>query len=124
MEIENKHLLLETESEFGEEDGKNGIFTVIATFAKDTLTKSQQGKMSHLDKLKKCEFTLYVDGKLQAQDSVPSTPLKPASNTLSFGQGDMHPFAQPPMNFPSMLQMKKEMSFPGTQMMCVHGLIE
>ena len=117
--LESENIIVETESEFGEDDGKNGIYTIVATFAKDTLTKSQQGKMSHLDKLKRCEFNLFVDGKLQAQDSVPSTPLK-TGNTMGFGQGEMHPFAQPPMNFNSMLQMKKEMSFPGRAIMfCV-----
>ena len=35
---------------------KVGATIIIATFTKDTLTKTAPGKTSHLEKIKKCEL--------------------------------------------------------------------
>ena len=73
--------MLDTESEFGEDESKGGLFMIDATYAKETLTKALPGKLSHLDKIKRCELPLLIDGKSYI-DSVPSTPLKTSSINL------------------------------------------
>lgn len=114
-----KESAYDTESEFGEEESKGGLTTIIATFQKDMLTRTQPGKMSHLDKIKRYELPLLVDGK-SVIDSVPSTPLK--TNSINLGMaGD--PFGALPVNpqlhsqqsFSQMLpytSQKKDLQFP------------
>jgi len=83
------------------------------------LTKTQPGKMSHLDKLKRYELPLLVDGK-SVIDSVPSTPLKTSSINLGI-PGDPFGALNPPQlhsqqSFSQMLPYtsnKKDLQFPG-----------
>jgi len=115
-----KESAYDTESEFGEDESKSGLTTIISTFQKDVLTKTQPGKMSHLDKIKRYELPLLVDGK-SVIDSVPSTPLKTSSINLGM-PGD--PFSALPtpqlhsqQSFSQMLpytSQKKDLQFPGS----------
>ncbi len=82
----------DTESEIGDDDNKGGLFIIDATYSKEMLTKALPNKLSHLDKLKRLELPLTVDGK-SVFDSIPSTPLK--GNSINLGlPGD--PFSNLP----------------------------
>jgi len=123
-----KESAYDTESEFGEDESKSGLTTIIATFQKDTLTKTQPGKMSHLDKLKRYELPLLVDGK-SVIDSVPSTPLKTSSINLGI-PGDPFGALNPPQlhsqqSFSQMLPYtsnKKDLQFPDLSLQTQNSL--
>jgi len=76
--------------------------------------------MSHLEKLKRYELPLLVDGK-SAIDSVPSTPLKTSSINLGIPGDPFGALPNPSLHsqhsFSQMLpytSQKKDLQFPGT----------
>jgi len=116
-----KEATYDTESEFGEEESRSGVFAVFAVYPRDILTKSTPGKISHLEKLKKTDLPLVIDGR--STDSIPSTPMK--SSSMNYGypgdsfQGMSAPHLLPTQSYSQSLQppsMKKDMSFPDLQL--------
>jgi len=60
---------------------KSNLTIIVATFPKDALTKTGTGKISHIDKIKKCELSLTINGKPCTSNN--STPYRSHSGSFS-----------------------------------------